>query len=378
MKFILSFLLLVSMHIGVQAQQLSNRAKASLITCGAGDDLYSVFGHSALRISDPGNNLDVVFNYGTFDFNTPNFYLKFARGKLDYILSTSTFSHFLREYEYEERYVFEQDLNLSKDDLDLLFQELLENYLPENRSYRYDFFYDNCSTRIRDLIKKILGERLDYRTEEVDSTSMSFRDWIDVYTFNVPWGDFGIDLALGLPTDKKVNGFHEMFLPERMKEAFDRALLDGEPLVSESRMVLDYPVRENYFQWFTPTQLTWLLLIIVFLLMWRKVYPIWLDKLFFSVFGLVGIALLLLWFATDHTATAYNFNLLWALPTWFIFLFNKSNTLWTLRIHTILLIFLMTGWIMLPQSLHPAVFPILILLVVRMVFYYRLVEVRGD
>lgn len=365
MNFILTLLLFVFMHFGVHAQQLSEQAKASLITCGAGDDLYSVFGHSALRISDPDNNLDVVFNYGTFDFNTPHFYLKFAQGKLDYVLSTSTFSYFLREYEYEGRYVFEQDLNLPKEDLDALFQALLENYMPGNREYRYDFFYDNCSTRIRDLIKKILGGRLDYRLEDVDSTSMRFRDWIDLYTFNVPWGDFGIDLALGLPTDKKVNGFHEMFLPERMKEAFDRALLDGAPLVSESRMILDFPIRDTYFQWFTPIQLAWALLVIVLLLMWIKRYPVWLDTLFFAVFGLVGIALLLLWFATDHTATAYNLNLLWAMPTYLVILFSKSKIFWLARLHLVLLLFLILGWFFLPQALHPAVFPILMLLVVR-------------
>ena len=365
-------LLLIS-SLFSSAQQLSPQAKASLLTCGAGDDLYSVFGHSALRIQDPARDLDIVFNYGTFDFDAPNFYLKFARGKLDYILSISTFSNFMRGYVYEERYVYEQDLNLSQADLDELFVALQVNYLPENRAYRYDFFYDNCSTRIRDLLKKVLGDRLDYHESAIEPVDKSFRDCIDEYTFNVPWGDFGIDLALGMPTDQQVSGFHLMFLPEYLKDAFDRATLEGEPLVADARMLLDLPRRTPSFQWFTPAQLLWLFFIVTAFLAYKRKLPLLFDRTLFAVIGLLGIAILLLWFATDHTATANNLNILWALPTWLLLAFAPRNSAfenYVARFHMLVLIALLLSWLFLPQALHYALVPLVLVLVIRLLPRY--------
>ncbi|MCH8545179.1 MAG: DUF4105 domain-containing protein [Cryomorphaceae bacterium] len=352
------------------ASTLSEESKISLLTCGAGDDLYSVFGHSALRVTDEQQGIDIVFNYGTFDFDAPNFYLNFARGKLNYILSVSGINGFMRGYVYEERYVLEQDLDLTLSQRQALFEALKENRLPENRAYLYDFFYDNCSTRIRDMLKKVLGESLDYRFDLAPENDMSFRDYIEAYTFNVPWGDFGIDLALGLPTDKKVTPFHRMFLPEEMKLAFDRAVLldeqgNARPLVAEERMLLDLPVRTPQWQWGTPVQLFWLLALMFVFLWWKNKLSNVLTRITQGVFGLVGLVMVLLWFATDHTATAWNFNLLWAMPTWLLLAVIPSHkkAAHTLsRVHRVLLLATLLGWFFWPQDLHPAVVAIVVML----------------
>ncbi len=367
--------LLLAVAINLSAQTLSEEASVSLLTCGAGDDLYSVFGHSAIRVSDPESGIDVVFNYGTFDFDAPNFYLNFARGKLNYILSVSTFNGFMRSYVYEQRYVLEQVLQLTMPQKHALFAALKENAKPENRAYLYDFFYDNCSTRIRDMLQRVLGESLDYRLDAVPDNNLSFRDYVDENTFNVPWGDFGIDLALGLPTDKKVTPYHRMFLPEEMKLAFDRAEVydDGgraTPLVSEERMLLDLPARSPVWQWGTPMQLFWLLALVYAIFWFRSKRSAGWERVLHGIVGLVGLVMVLLWFATDHTATAWNFNLLWASPTWLLLTFAARGSLLhasLLRVHRVLLIAVLLGWFFWPQDLHSAVVPIVIMLLLTVV-----------
>lgn len=366
---VLFFWIVCSANINAE-QKLSDQAEMSLLTCGAGDDLYSVFGHSAIRVNDPVLGVDVVFNYGTFNFDAPNFYLNFARGKLNYILSVSSFKGFMRGYHYEERYVIEQVLSLSSVQKQALFNALINNHKPENREYLYDFFYDNCSTRIRDILMRVLGDQLDYRLDDAPKNDMSFRDYVDANTFNVPWGDLGIDLALGLPTDKMVTPFHRMFLPEEMKMAFNRAVIINDvgevrSLVSKERMLLDLPPRSSVAQWGTPLQLFWVLAVL-YLLYWRKSprYAV-LERSVYTVVGLVGVLMVLLWFATDHTATAWNFNLLWSFPTWLILaaapLRSKMYEV-VRRMHRVLLIAVLLGWFFWPQDLHSAVVPLSLLL----------------
>ncbi|MCC5917150.1 MAG: DUF4105 domain-containing protein [Cryomorphaceae bacterium] len=381
MNKLLKLSILLIFPFAISAQTLSENAKVYLVTCGAGDDLYSVFGHSALWIVDSEKRIDAVFNYGTFDFDGFGFYLKFARGKLDYLLSISDFRYFLAGYKYEERYVTTQLLNLTFEEKTELFAALRENYKPENRAYRYDFFYDNCSTRLRDLLADLLGDKLDYHLEMVKEEKKSFRDFIDDYTFNVPWGDFGIDLALGLPTDIIADPFHQMFLPEHLMDAFGRATVTDEngvrQLVVATEEVLDLPRRSPQWQWFTPLQVFWLLFFIVLLFTirtWKKDSRRF-DNILFGIIGFVGIMLVLLWFATDHTATAKNFNLLWALPTWWLIAFLPSKSLWRLRflrLHFVLLLAMFVGWFFLPQALHPAILPIGLVLLMRLLKQYRM------
>ena len=191
---------------------LSETARASIITCGPGDDFYTTFGHTALRIEDTAQGIDLVYNYGTFDFDTPHFYWKFMRGRLDYRLGRSSFAEFMAEYRYYGRAVWEQGLNYTPQEVSNLFLLLERNYLPEYRYYRYDFFRDNCATRPRDMVYLACGK------QEVESgkwkveSGMSYRDYLhSAMRGKLEWWAMGVDLLLGLPADHNCTADEAMF-----------------------------------------------------------------------------------------------------------------------------------------------------------------------
>ena len=210
---------------------LSPEAEVSLLTMLPGDEVYALFGHTAFRIADPALGLDRTYNYGTFDFEQPFFVVRFARGLLDYQLSVAPFERTLAEYRYMERPIIEQRLDLSPEAKQRLFRFLETNYLPENRAYRYDFFFDNCSTRPRDALEAALGRRPDYNDYRAGSTA-TFRDLLQPYLDGAPLTDLGIDLGLGAPTDRVATHREAMFLPLELMRAYDAATLDGRPLVA--------------------------------------------------------------------------------------------------------------------------------------------------
>ncbi|WP_372745530.1 DUF4105 domain-containing protein, partial [Lutibacter sp.] len=189
-------LFLGSFFIGVAQMQLSDKATVSVLTCGPGDQLYSTFGHSAFRIFDPSTGFDKVYNYGTFDFNAPNFYLNFVKGKLTYQLSTTRFNYFMAEYQYENRWVKAQVLNLTANEVQQVFNFLENNAKPENKNYQYDFFFDNCSTKIEAVLVAALPTKITFSNNHI-TTYKTHRDLIADYTKNQKWAKFGIDLALG-------------------------------------------------------------------------------------------------------------------------------------------------------------------------------------
>lgn len=368
--------------INLSAQEgtvLTPEAKISLLTCGPGSELYSTFGHSAIRIKDPAYG-DIVFNYGTFSFDQPNFYLRFARGRLLYRLSVESFRNFEEFYTYENRSITEQELNLTPEQKQKLYDLLAENYLPENREYKYHFFYDNCSTRIRDIIEKALNNEVSYLYPDT-AGKKSFRQMTDEYLIpgKQQWGDFGIDLCLGLPTDYIATPYQEMFLPDYLMYHFDQALVGEEmkPLVTRKEVILDTrtvftaPV-------ISPAMVTWTLfvLVMIFTVMKRSAIGFGtFDYLLFGLSGLLGLLFLLLWVATDHTDTKYNFNLLWALPTHLALMplyarkpiFRKRYFGITALIGLILLVM----WPVLPQDMHEACIPLVLLLSLRSYYLYR-------
>ena len=170
--------------------------RLSLLTCAPGEEIYSLFGHTAIRYEDPANGIDAVFNYGLFSFNTPNFILRFSLGETDYQLGATDYAHFAAEYAFDGRSVWQQTLNLSKEEKAELIRLLQKNYLPENRVYRYNFFYDNCATRPRDKIEESIDGKVIYPAEPQDG-SLSFRDIVHQYCKGHPWARFGIDLCIG-------------------------------------------------------------------------------------------------------------------------------------------------------------------------------------
>ena len=298
--------------------QLSDDAQISIITCDAGQDLYSSFGHSAFRVQDSANGINWVYNYGTFDFNTPNFYYKFAKGKLLYSLSVSTFSDFLFTYELENRWVKEQILKLNPQERNNLFRFLENNRKPENRDYKYDFLFDNCATKLPQILKKVLGNNLEYHGEHLKN-HLTFRDLIHQNLLTNSWSSFGIDLALGSVIDRKAAPEEYMFLPKYVMLQMQNTTLAANPLVLRERSVLDYSdKRFNYNFGLSP--LFWLLLLLLFTLaisyidLRNGTRSRWLDFFLFLITGSAGLLIFFLWFLTDHSSTANNFNILWAFP----------------------------------------------------------------
>ena len=176
--------------------QPSNDTIAYLLTCGPGTETYSIYGHSALRIVIPEKHTDTVYNWGVFDFNTSNFAWKFAKGRLDYMLFAESLKGFLQGYFFEQRFVYSQKINIDQFEMRKLVSLINENLKPENLKYRYDFFYDGCSTRIRDIIEKSIGEKLKYPPAETGNIS-TFRDMVAKYQNPYPWLKFGVDLIMG-------------------------------------------------------------------------------------------------------------------------------------------------------------------------------------
>lgn len=351
-------------------QNLSENSKVYLLTCGPGKQLYSTFGHTAIFINDPKLGLNKVYNYGTFDFDTPNFYLKFCQGELDYFLNVTTLNQFVYMYEREGREVMYQELNLTLLERDSLYQYLTENAKPDNKFYRYRFIGDNCSTRPRDAVEAVLGDRLQYAYNLKESRS--YRNYLDDYLTNHPWSDLGIDLALGNPLDQTPNYRELMFLPDYLYRAFDDAsIMRGsrkEPLVKSEGIFIEANAVTHSKE--SITWIFWSMMVVAFIfsLFFQPKRLKWFDIILFVSVGIIGVLLALLWFATSHIETKLNFNLLWALPTWFIGAFllirNRSNSLF-FKIHAVWMFILVLMWFAIPQELHPAVIPVMLTLAIR-------------
>ncbi len=382
--FFLSFILLFSVSIFAQAIQLSPQAEISVITCGPGhEELYEVFGHSAIRIQDKKLGLDRVYNYGTFNFNTPNFYTKFARGKLLYELRAYDFGIFLRSYQRENRWIKGQILNLTLSDKQNIYHYLENNAKPENRAYKYDFFYDNCSTKIYEVLKTVLGDKMIFDSD-FTFNNYSHRNLISLYAKGKPWGNFGIDLALGSDIDKKMTSKEYMFLPDYVLAAISDTKIKTNqgniPIVKRTdKILLQQGVKEVRNTW-TPTLVFGILAVLVIFLTYRdykkgtrnKI----LDFIIFFTTGLIGIVLLLLWFATDHTATIKNYNILWAFAPNLIFAFVLLKNKWGkwyqhyALLLLILLDVLVLMWLFKYQIFSVGTIPILILLYTRYIYLW--------
>lgn len=367
------------------AQSLSDASTISLLTGSPGTELYSTFGHSAIRVRDPLRSLDTVFNYGTFDFNTPNFYVKFVRGQLDYVLSCEEFDRFIPTYAYENRSIVEQEMNLTLAQKRKLFALLQKNYKPENRYYKYDFFFDNCATRIRDLMKTAFGEDFQYHyTEEWKNSGLTFRNLIDLYLTNHHWSDFGIDIALGLPTDAVASPSDYMFLPDYLFEGFASATIlhggESVPFIISTTTIVNRKDVEPDVHFITPGKLMWglflLSVVLSYLSIKRKISIRWFDVAYFSLIGIVGWLVFLLWFFTDHIATKDNLNLLWAVPFHvpiFIFWRKISNTLrrWYIWIFGVIDLLILLFWFIFPQNYHFAFIPLILIMLMRFVFMLK-------
>jgi hypothetical protein len=350
--------------------------RISLLTAEQGEELYFAFGHSAIRVRIDSLGYDSVFNYGTFNFDQPNFYINFARGRMLYSLGVTSFDRFMTSYIYENRNVREQVFALDSAQTMFVFQFLMNNARPENRDYRYHFFLDNCATRIRDIMLKTYQ----IITLPESQETLTYRDLIHRYLKPHPWSRFGIDIALGLPTEQKTYAMEQMFLPDYMFDTFAKLLHDGRPIVKETNKIFvpDRPAIQPP-GFLTPTLVCCLVfaLAIVFLFVQKgsKVF----DFSLFFVVGLVGLVVTFLWFFTDHTNTLNNLNIIWALPThivmaFFLFCKRRCNfTRYYFLATAIIAMLLVVSWVFLPQRLNPSLIPLVLAVALRAFRTYRMV-----
>jgi len=384
-KYKLGFLLILLTFAGLSPAK-AQFWEVSLLTADPGTELYSSFGHSAIRMREIGpDGRDLVFNFGTFDFDTPNFYGKFATGKLNYMLSVAPYDRFIIEYDYYKRGLREQVLDLNQEQKDFLLQHLDAQYDPARRFYKYDFFYNNCATKIRDAFDIAMGEQLVWSDSIAEEKT--FRNLIDEFVLPLPWADFGIDLALGAVIDRPATELEKQFLPTYMEQAFANATIFengvSRPLVKQSRVLLEYPKEDTQQSLFNPTVVFWLIAVVFAALTlygFKKGKLMkGLDVAFFGILGILGLVVAFLWFFTDHSATALNWNILWAFPGHLVLVWGlvaRPNAAW---ISSYLLFVLGTTvvvlllWMFGVQSFSPALVPILLLLLLRanFLFYNR-------
>lgn len=361
---------------------LSDAAKVSVITCGPGDEIYSIFGHTALRIRDPLNRIDWVYNYGTFQFDIPNFYLKFAGGRLAYFLSVTSYNSFAVSYVAENRSLSEQVLNLGPEERQKIFEKVEENLRPENKYYYYQFFSDNCTTRIYELLKETLGPNFQTDTSYIQE-QQSFRQLIKPHLEDFPWVRVGMNIGLGLEADHKTQLSERVFLPEELKEALDHSRNGSTPLVHEENF-LHYPVESPLKKasvFLSPFLFLSVLAILVLVTSYFEYRSgrsfLWLDRLIFGLTGLLGIVLLLLWIFSAHTPTHQNLNILWLNPLNFLLLAGKSRIVKVQRVYATGSFLLISGLLILNlfyPLFIPEFYPIAIILAVRFLLVSGLIS----
>ncbi|MBI2284938.1 MAG: DUF4105 domain-containing protein [Bacteroidetes bacterium] len=371
---IFSILLLLCFLHG-NAQDNRSGLRISVLTCAQGQELYSTFGHTAIRVVDSVQQTDIVYNYGTFDFSDPHFYSKFTRGNLDYFLSTASLPDFMYEYQSENRDVHEQVLALGEQAKKAIQQALNDNLAGAARYYKYDFLYNNCTSRVRDILMKYGGLQAD---QQLVSPGTSFRDMLHEYLDrgNQAWSKFGIDLVLGSPIDKKAGIAESMFLPDYLMKGIDSSVRSkdhnvlGEKILINRGTAPQEPFRD------TPLRLFSMVAVILGVLsLLKNKIAVKLSTLFDLVLflgtGLIGCLLLFMWLGTNHSACAANYNLIWAMPLNLVAAFAVWKRPGWFRkymsVYALLLLAILLSWFWLPQQLNTGFLPIILLLLARSV-----------
>lgn len=332
--------------------KLSPKAQVSILEIDrANDQLYQAFGHIAIHVADSANYLDRVYSYGAFDFNTESFYWKFITGRLPYQLAVSNMEYTLLEYgpKYENRSVTQHRLNLSTAQKQRVFDLLEENYQPQKRTYQYKFFQDNCSTRIRDIFKKAMGDSLVFG--QVSSNKMSYRGLMNSKLNDLSMPAFFMNMAIGLPSDHICNNEEAMYIPKILANAFKLGTNGGKPLTLSSNILYkdSRPLASGNTAFGFILGLS-IILLFSLLKKWPKMQELLLKVLFFSV-GIIGLLIIFLWFFTSHGVTSNNLNILWAWPShvWAVFalkgkVLKKYFTVWLASVLVFTVLAVLLKW----------------------------------
>ena len=308
--------------------QLSNQSEISLVTFAPGDQLHAAFGHAVIWVRDPLQNIDKAYSYGTFDFNTDHFYWKFLKGTLPYSISFNSMNDLVYYYsQIEHRSIKVQTMHLDSLQKNTIYQALETNLLPENKNYRYQFFNDNCATRLRDIIEQAAPHAFQWPTYK-NLAGLSYRDWMNRYLATNSWVTLGMNLALGIPSNQIANASESCYLPDNLSLALEMAEVNGQKFADAPLQIYQAPEAEKAgFDVFGPVAMLQLLIaIIVFLSIKFRNNALVLFRMDIVLFGVLG---LLAWFifflatGTDHHVMAWNpaslmlFPLNFPLVIWF-------------------------------------------------------------
>lgn len=375
---LVSFFPLTSLNADNNFLLLSDSAQISLLTNSPWDkEVYAMFGHTVIRVNDPLNKMDLAFNYGTFDFNSPNFLWRFVTGETDYKLAIYDMFLYLREYDYRGVEVREQVLNLNQNEKQKIWEALLINAKPENETYRYNFLYNNCATRPRDIIEQNIDGTINYTPT---NKSQTYRNLIHECVKSEPWLRFGIDLVIGGDADKIITDRQKDFLPQYLNNAYHGATIEGKDnetrsLVKSERILLNKN-NVNFEEHSTnsPLIIGYILLLITMAISYYfyKKNKIILGKIFstliFITAGLFGSIIFFLMFFSEHPCVCPNWNLVWLHPLHLIIgslFFVKPLTKYIYYYHFInfvaLLLFLL-AWVLIPQQLESAFIPYILII----------------
>ncbi len=371
-------LILITLSVFANAQiQLSDSAKISLMTTSPWSGaVYAVYGHTAIFVKDDFTGINAVFNYGYFDKSKPNFLYHYIRGETDYILGVVPLDAFLQEYREKGVEVVEQELNLSQQEKQNLWEALYINSLPENRGYRYNNFYDNCVTRPRDLIEKYTEGTILYPE---DGKTQTFRDLIHECVSSYPWMKFGIDLIIGNGADKPISLREKMFIPAYLMNALDKTTVVKNdsvfyPILSSKSIVVEKVTSEKGIrEWGIQSPLFIAFVLFLFTILvsviqyikWNssKLLKIY-DTILFAAYGVGGTIIFLLMFFSEHPATNPNWNFAWmnifALIFAVLFWVKSLKNVVIIYhfINFVLLTLFLLFWWMIPQQLPLATIPL--------------------
>ncbi|WP_304248604.1 DUF4105 domain-containing protein [Parabacteroides gordonii] len=381
MKKYLLLLFLFLLLVPAKAQiKLSDEAQISILTAAPSDEaVFTLYGHTAVRVKDSLHKIDLVFNYGIFDFSKPNFIYRFTKGETDYKLAAYNFQHYIIEYQMRGSEVTEQVLNFTPDEINKVWNALYINVQPENCVYRYNFFFDNCATRPVAIVEEQVDGKIKYNDPPEPQT---FRDLINYCTRNNSWLTFGCDLALGSPTDRVATPHEMMFLPVYLKEEFDKATIvnpDGteRKLVKSTTRLAEELTDDDQGEkeWFTPMLCSMIIFLLVSLITYmewkKKTYFRLVDCILFLLAGVAGTVLFYLCFISTHPCIWPNWSIVWLQPfdlvAVILFAVKKYGkaAYYYHFINFAALTLLLAGWYFIPQHLNIAFIPLVATLWLR-------------
>lgn len=384
LKQLITSIVLMAICASAEGQIIfSDSTQISILTCSMGSDSYERFGHTGVRINDLKNGQDIVFHWGVYDFDEPCFVLKFIKGITDYQIGACYTSDFIRQYKRRGLGMKEQKLNLDSKQRTQAIAAILDNYRPENRKYRYNFFFDNCSTRPFDVINAATDNAIEYDTTWVKPITL--RDMLQEKTSKNNWLDFGISLAVATRSDKKASFGEQMFLPDYLMKAYDNATIGGRKLVEEKNLLLETTPEtqeriDDKTVLLSPNVVFSALLIFVVIIVIgartnKSKITVMMVKatacILLASSGITGSIIWFLNFFSLHPAVDHNVNCLWLLPTNIIFAVliwvksaEKVNRIYFFIIFALIFAYAIINNMIIHQYINPAFWPLLGALIV--------------